>query len=78
MTTHMNFQEWDQILDKISYSNIFYLEFYPLKSYHWSNTNSQIIVQKFSFMEFGWILMDESNYEWVIFHQWHKTFNDIS
>jgi hypothetical protein len=59
MTTHMNFQEWNKILDNISYSNLFHLEFDPLKSYHWSSTNSHIIVHKFSFMEFGWILMDE-------------------
>jgi len=74
----MNFQEWNKLLDNISYSNIFHLEFDQLKSYHWSSINSQIIGHKFSFMEFGWILMDKSNYKWVIFHQWHKTFNDIS
>jgi hypothetical protein len=59
MTTHMNFQEWNKVLDNISYSKVFHLEFDPLKSYHWSSTKSQIIVHKFSFMAFGWILMDE-------------------
>jgi len=65
-------------LDNISYSNLFHLEFDQLKSYHWSSTNSQIIVHKFSFMEFGWILMDEINLWMNFFHQGHKTFNDIS
>jgi len=54
MTTHMNFQVWNKFLDNITYSNLFHVEFDPLKSYHWSSTNSQIIVHKFSFMEFGW------------------------
>jgi hypothetical protein len=77
MTTHMTFQEWNKFLDNISYSNLFHLEFDPLKSYHWFSTNSQIIIHKFSLMEFEWILMDEIKLWWVIFHQWHK-FNDIS
>jgi hypothetical protein len=74
----MNFQEWYNFLDNISYSNLFHLEFYPFKSYHWSSTNSQIMVHKFSFMKFGWILMDEIKLWMSFFHQWHKTFNDIS
>jgi hypothetical protein len=34
MTTHMNFQDWNKILDNKSYSILFHLEFDPLKYFH--------------------------------------------
>jgi hypothetical protein len=68
----MNINGWNQIVNELFFINDIKLimTFHGFELYFIKWTSSS--------MEFGWILMDEIKLWIIIFHQWHRTFNDIS